>query len=120
MDPTELGHLAYYERLVLKVKDQIVRGVLQPGDKLPSVRDMAQAEKLNPNTVAKAYKQLEADGVMEVQPGRGSFIAERPRALSPAQTSELKNRFDALVVTATAQGIDAATLQEWLAAHFEG
>ncbi|WP_127850203.1 GntR family transcriptional regulator [Lacticaseibacillus hulanensis] len=120
MDPAELGHLAYYERLVLKIKEQIVRGVLQPGDKLPSVRDMARSEQLNPNTVAKAYKQLELDGVMEVQPGRGSFIAQRPRKMSQTEKVELKNRFDALVVTATAQGVDEATLKTWLAAHFEG
>lgn len=120
MDPAELGHLAYYERLVLKVKDQVVRGILQPGDKLPSVRETAQAEKLNPNTVAKAYKQLEVDGVIEVQPGRGSFISVNQRELSATELRELKNRFDALVVTATAQGIDEATLSQWLAEHFKG
>ena len=69
------AHLAYYERLVLQIKARVVQGIMQPGDKLPSVREMAKQEQLNPNTVAKAYKQLEADGVIFVEPGRGSFIA---------------------------------------------
>ena len=44
------AHLAYYERLVLQIKARVVQGIMQPGDKLPSVREMAKQEQLNPNS----------------------------------------------------------------------
>ena len=65
MQVNDQSGLPYYEQLILHVKQQIVQGILQPGDRLPSVRDMARQEQLNPNTVSKAYKQLEAQQVSQ-------------------------------------------------------
>ncbi|MFD1393447.1 GntR family transcriptional regulator [Lacticaseibacillus jixianensis] len=118
MDDPRYKALAYYERLVLQIKQDVVQGVRAPGEKLPSVRDMAKAVQLNPNTVAKAYKVLEAQGVIEVRPGLGTFIGPQTAA-----TGEEKRRvrpaFDAAVVSAKAAGVTHMELESWLNAHFE-
>ena len=68
------GRGAIYQQL----KDEVIRlagmGVLRPDDQLPSVRALARELGINPNTVAKAYSQLEADGITYSVAGRGSFI----------------------------------------------
>lgn len=68
------------EALYLQLKEQILKlvfmGGLSPNEQLPSVRNMARDLGINPNTVAKAYQQLEADGAIYSVPGKGSFIAE--------------------------------------------
>ncbi|WP_179394185.1 GntR family transcriptional regulator [Lacticaseibacillus absianus] len=113
MDDARFTHLAYYERLVLQIKQQVVSGVLRPGEKLPSVREMAKQVRLNPNTVAKAYKQLELDQVVIVRPGLGSFIAaDQPPAA--AAVAQLRQRFDEAVVAARAAGVTTAQLRAWL------
>ena len=66
----------YYEQLVLSVKESVIQGVLQPGDQLPSVREAAKQLLMNPNTVSKAYKQLEAEQVIVTVKGKGTFIKE--------------------------------------------
>lgn len=66
----------YYEQLVLSVKESIIQGVLQPGDQLPSVREAAKQLLMNPNTVSKAYKQLETEQVIVTIKGKGTFIKQ--------------------------------------------
>ncbi|GIM46777.1 HTH-type transcriptional repressor YtrA [Collibacillus ludicampi] len=66
-----------YQQIVDQIKEAVARKVLQPGDKLPSVRELSAMITINPNTIAKAYQQLEREGVLEVLRGRGTFIAER-------------------------------------------
>ncbi|MFD1441325.1 GntR family transcriptional regulator [Lacticaseibacillus hegangensis] len=118
MDDPRYKTLAYYERLVLQIKREVVQGVRVPGDKLPSVRDMAKAVQLNPNTVAKAYKQLEAQGVIEVQPGRGTFIGAQTAATAE-EKQRVRPAFEAAVVSAKAAGVTLNELQAWLNAQFE-
>ena len=113
MDDARFTHLAYYERLVLQIKEQVVTGVLAPGAKLPSVREMAKQVQLNPNTVAKAYKQLESDRVITVRPGLGSFIA-MDAPVQPEAIAALRQRFSALVVAAKAAGVTDTQLATWL------
>nr|MWN21792.1 GntR family transcriptional regulator [Leuconostoc lactis] len=57
-----------------RIKSQVASGALRQGDKLPSVREMALIEGLNPNTVAKAYKALEQQQVIETVAGKGAFV----------------------------------------------
>ena len=84
MQVNDQSGLPYYEQLVLRVKQQIVQGILRPGDRLPSVREMARQEQLNPNTVSKAYKQLEAQQVITTVHGKGTYVRE---AVTPAGQS---------------------------------
>ena len=67
-----------YRQLVLAIKREIRAGLYQPGDQLPTVRAVAAHLLLNPNTVARAYQELEKDGSIETTVGRGSFVRDPP------------------------------------------
>jgi len=69
----------YYRQIVELIKFGVARGELAPGDRLPTVRQLAVDLSVNPNTVIRAYRQLEAEGVIETQQGSGTFVGrERP------------------------------------------
>jgi GntR family transcriptional regulator len=74
IDPS--SGLPIYRQLIDQVKQAVAGGVLKPGDRLPSVRDLAMELTINPHTVAKAYQELEREGVITVPRGKGAFIAE--------------------------------------------
>lgn len=65
-----------YFQIMNFVKKLIVRGILKPGDKIPSVRDMAVFLGVNPNTVQKAYEELEREGILFIKRGLGNFVSE--------------------------------------------
>ncbi len=65
-----------YAQLVQQVRAAVLRGVLVPGDRLPSAREVVRALAINPNTVLKAYAQLEHDGFAFSRAGQGTFIAD--------------------------------------------
>jgi GntR family transcriptional regulator len=68
-----------YEQIKQEIGRLVATGRLKVGEPLPSIRDLAAAIIVNPNTVARAYRELEQDGVVSTQKGRGSFIAPRAR-----------------------------------------
>jgi DNA-binding transcriptional regulator YhcF (GntR family) len=68
-----------YLQLMEQVKHAIETGALRPGEQLPGIRPLAEELVMNPNTVAKAYRELEHEGVIELRQGAGAFVAERPR-----------------------------------------
>ena len=63
-----------YTQIVENFRSQIAAGVLQSGDKLPSVRELAGQLSINPNTIQRAYRELEQMGVVETVPGKGCFV----------------------------------------------
>jgi GntR family transcriptional regulator len=65
-----------YAEFVSQVKHAVAAGLLRPGDYLPSLRDAALSVRVNPNTVAKAYRELETQGVIRTDHGRGSIITD--------------------------------------------
>ena len=66
-----------YRQIIEQVRVGIARGELAPGDQLPTVRQLAVELSVNPNTVIKAYKELEIEGVLETQQGSGTFVSSR-------------------------------------------
>ena len=68
-----------YEQIVTQVRRAVERGTLAPGTRLPTVRALAERTGLVPNTVAKAYRELEATGDLEGRGRAGTFVADRPR-----------------------------------------
>jgi GntR family transcriptional regulator len=78
-------------QIVDGIRMKIVTGELRPGDQLPSVRGLAQQLTINPNTVAKAYAELTAEGRVEARSGLGLFVAATRQRLS---TAEREHRFD--------------------------
>ncbi len=63
-----------YLQLIEQVKRAVALGTLAPGEQLPTVKSLALDLTVNPNTVARAYRDLERDGIIETSPGRGSFV----------------------------------------------
>ena len=68
-----------YIQIVDDLRQQIALGVLPPGEKLPSVRDLAAQLSINPNTIQRAYRQLEMEGWICTVAGKGCFACEKPR-----------------------------------------
>jgi GntR family transcriptional regulator len=101
------------------VRHLVASGALRPGDALPSVRDLARAERINPNTVAKAYQRLVDAGVLEARRGEGTFVADRPPALPAGERARaLKEgalRYASLAVTLGASRSEAGAVlsSEW-------
>jgi GntR family transcriptional regulator len=69
-----------YLQLIEQVKHAIDVGALRPGDQLPAIRRVAEDLVINPNTVAKAYRELEHEDVIELRQGSGAFVSENDRA----------------------------------------
>ena len=63
-----------YSQIVEGFRSQIASGILQNGEKLPSVRELASQLAINPNTIQRAYRELEADGYIQTLPGKGCFV----------------------------------------------
>lgn len=70
---------AIYVQIMDEVRRALVLGTIGPEDPLPSVRQLASDLRLNPNTVAQAYRELEREGVVYVRRGQGTFVAEHGR-----------------------------------------
>ncbi|ETY72841.1 GntR family transcriptional regulator [Lactiplantibacillus fabifermentans] len=110
----------YYEQLGMYIKQQIVDGSLQPGDKLPSVRAMAMEMHLNPNTISKTYQLLESQRAVYTVKGRGTFISEP--AATPKNTeavSDVQTKLQALLTEAQFLGIPEATVRDWVTAAYQ-
>src|SRR5690348_8052964 len=75
-----------YLQLIEQVKHAIETGALHPGDQLPGIRPLAEELVMNPNTVAKAYRELEHEGVIELRHGSGAFVSQSARARKVADT----------------------------------
>lgn len=70
------GGAPLYQQLTEQIKRAIAIGALAPGERLPTVKGLALELKLNPNTVARVYRDLEREGVIATAPGRGSFVGQ--------------------------------------------
>ncbi|MFC0469596.1 GntR family transcriptional regulator [Halalkalibacter kiskunsagensis] len=71
-----------YSQLAERIKKQILRGELKPGDKLPSVREMGIQASVNPNTVQRTYRELEGMSIVETKRGQGTFVTENEEILA--------------------------------------
>jgi GntR family transcriptional regulator len=85
-----------YEQLIAQTKEYILKGWLAPGEPLPSVRKLATMIDVNPNTVAKAYKELERQHIIVTVRGKGTFIEEKP-CLEMRKESEFTDKLKPIV-----------------------
>ncbi|HEY6449556.1 MAG TPA: GntR family transcriptional regulator [Candidatus Cybelea sp.] len=103
-----------YLQIIEQVKRSVALGVLQAGEQLPTVKQLALDLTINPNTVARAYRDLERDSVIETAPGRGSFV-RGDGALDSARSAAADVARDALSVAlreAKAVGLSRAEVRE--------
>ncbi len=105
-----------YEQIYHKIIELAVSGTLTENEQLPSVRNLAKDTGVNPNTVAKAYQELERKGVIYSVPGRGSFISTLD---SNVFQESVLSEFDKSVVTAIKHGVSADTLKNHVDIIFE-
>lgn len=93
--------LPVYLQLVEQVRTAAASGVLRSGDPLPSIRPLAEDLRVNRNTVAKAYAELESQGIVETQPGKGCFVREPDSILTrTAREQMVATELDRAVVAA--------------------
>jgi GntR family transcriptional regulator len=96
-----------YLQLVQQVRHAVLLGFLQPGDRLPLIREVVEALAINPNTVAKAYRQLEQEDLVTGRPGQGTFVNAAPlAAMSPATYTSLRRGLETWLRRAYAAGLD--------------
>jgi GntR family transcriptional regulator len=95
-----------YLQLVQQVEHALRLGYLQPGDQLPKVRDVVADLTINPNTVLKAYKELETKGLTEGRPGQGTFIRATLEQVTLPDLAALRRTLTSWLVAAAAAGLD--------------
>lgn len=95
-----------YEQIIERIKEQVIKGTLKPGDQLPSVRQLASMLTINANTIMKAYSELERQEVIETIRGKGTFIAMNPsKHVSDKQLKELRASLKANCITMHCMGM---------------
>jgi len=107
-----------YEQIKEAVSRLILSGALSPGEKLPSVRELASQLAINPNTIQKAYHELEVDGFIDSIAGKGSFAAN-PSALLETQKSVYMDQFAAAVRELLQLGVSVRELSDAIVCYSE-
>lgn len=100
-----------YSQIIDGLQTQIKAGILCPGDKLPSVRELAAQLTINPNTIQRAYRELEAQGWIATVPGKGCFVCQGPKTDEKAQ---LLAEFSKTAAALTALGVTTRELIDLL------
>ncbi|MFF8407225.1 GntR family transcriptional regulator [Streptomyces sp. NPDC014846] len=112
--------VATYVQIVQQTKQALRLGLLRPGDKLPTAREVVEATAINPNTVLKAYRELEREGLVEARRGLGTFV-RRSLGAAPAD-SPLRAELEEWAARAATAGLDrddvAALFTAVLDQHF--
>ena len=104
--------LAVYDQIVRQVKFAVADGALRSGDLVPSVRELARELAINPNTVARAYRQLQDDGVLEAVRGTGLSIAAAARKQCQAERTKLiRSRLRLVLEEALHSGLDTDDIE---------
>jgi len=113
---TPASGLPIYQQLSEQVRAGVARGQLKPNERLPSVRELSQTLVVNPNTVARAYTELEREGVLYTRPGMGVFVAQAGQELSKkVRRDRLLVSLDRLLVDAVRLGFGVEELIELVA-----
>ncbi len=107
-------------QIVDGVRTQCAAGNLRPGDRLPSVRELARQLAVNQNTILRAYERLTAEGVLELRHGEGTFVADfRAAPQLRREKTQLQEEADRLVRRAFALGLTEKETRELLADAFQ-
>jgi len=105
--------VSYYVQLMHQVRQAILFGLLKPGDRLPTVKEVVAQVALNPNTVLRAYRDLEHEGLVVARPGLGTFVGERaPAAVAPASYRALRADLERWIEKGRGEGLDDRDLAD--------
>ena len=103
-----------YLQIVQQVRQALRMGVLDVGDQLPTVREVVAAIAVNPNTVLKAYRDLEREGLVEARAGQGTFVRAVPAGPPPGTHSRLGGSLALWVREAREAGLDDEAIESLL------
>jgi len=99
-----------YLQLVQQVRQAVRLGILCPGDQLPTVKEVVSSLAINPNTVLRAYRELDLEGVVEGRRGVGTFVREQPPPLAADEVKRLRADLKRWAAEARAAGLDAEAM----------
>lgn len=99
-----------YEQLVEQLRRQLCLGVVKAGQAMPSVRQLATELGINPNTIQKAYRRMEAEGMIVTVPGKGSFISDNLADMLGRQREEQLQRVRQQLIACRDMGLDRETI----------
>lgn len=98
--------LPVYRQITHQVRDALRLGMLLPGDRMPTVRELVATLAINPNTVMKAYRELEREGLIGGRPGQGTFILKGLNGSSPDDLDEMRASLERWLGRAKELGMD--------------
>ncbi|RKE17505.1 GntR family transcriptional regulator [Streptomyces sp. TLI_171] len=110
------GGVPTYQQIVQQTRQALRLGALQPGDRLPTAREVVERTAVNPNTVLKAYRELEREGLVEPRPGLGTFVLRSLARPETAEDGPLRAELTAWVDRARAAGLDREDIAALVAA----
>jgi GntR family transcriptional regulator len=103
-----------YLQIAQQVKQALQVGILEPGDQLPTVKEVVTQIAINPNTVFKAYRELEGLGLVEGRIGSGTFVKQRPVGPSPEVQEALAHDLESWVAQARKASLDDESIEALL------
>jgi GntR family transcriptional regulator len=106
--------LSTYLQIAQQVRQALRLGTLQPGDQLPTVKEVVGALAINPNTVLKAYRVLEAEGLIQGRPGQGTFVIRSLQGTPTPTLAALRRSLESWVREALKSGLDPDALDAML------
>ena len=92
-----MSRVPVYEQIIKQVEEQVLTGILKEGDKLPSVRSLSVKLSINPNTIQKAYTELDRRQLIITVPGKGSFISEKAIEVVGANSREKMSELNKII-----------------------
>lgn len=111
----------FYRQIIEQVKFAVSRGELGPGDQLPTVRQLAVNLSVNLNTVIRAYRELEIEGLLDTQQGSGTFVSHRPPEIDAAEKERMLDQIlTELLARASSYGFSLDDVLEGLRQQKEG
>jgi GntR family transcriptional regulator len=110
--------VAPYQQLIHQVRHALRLGLLQPGDQLPTVKDVAAGLAINPNTVLKAYRELEYAGLVAARPGVGTFVTGTLSGGSLAAHGPLRTDLQRWLAKARRAGLDDESIEALFVSAF--
>lgn len=109
-----------WEQIVHNIKELVLKNMLAPTDKLPSVRELASLLVINPNTVSKAYQELERQGIIETLRGKGTFVSQSiTPILDERKIAMVEKQFHQLLLEASYLGITKDKIHDWIDSYYK-
>ena len=100
-----MSRVPVYEQIIKQVEEQVLTGILKEGDKLPSVRSLSVKLSINPNTIQKAYTELDRRQLIITVPGKGSFISEKAIEVVGANSREKMTELNKIIRELALDGV---------------